>query len=207
MLKTLTLTSCIIVLFYGLLFLVISDPQPSFFQSLSKENEPIHLNTIPKIFDNTGSLKTGLKFQIDTIDYLNSFIGQKIILKNNFEIDEIIFGIENQQSLVIMAFRDGLVIKEAKNVIKANLPLSIPINLFASYNRNNPAIIKSSEQTLHIKLCEGIGFFGDFATIKMDLKEFEPNFQEATIIALNHGVLSPYQLASISVWKNYESFD
>ena len=83
MLKTLALISCIIVLFYGLLFLVISDPQPGFFQSLSKENEPIHLNTIPKIFDNAGSLKTGLKFQIDTIDYLNSFIGQKIILKNS----------------------------------------------------------------------------------------------------------------------------
>lgn len=206
-LKFLILTSCSIVLIYGTLFLTISDPQPSFFQSLSKQNEPILLSKIQKIFDEAGSLKTVLAFRIDTKKSLNSFIGQKIILKDNFEIDEIIFGIENQQSLVIMAFRDGLVIKEARNVIKANLPLSTPINLFASYNRNNPAIIKSSEQTLHVKLCEGMGFFGDFATIKMDLKEFQPNFQETALIALNHGALSPYQLASIAVWKNYKSFD
>ena len=76
-LKFLILTSCSIVLIYGTLFLTISDPQPSFFQSLSKQNEPILLSKIQKIFDEAGSLKTVLAFRIDTKKSLNSFIGQK----------------------------------------------------------------------------------------------------------------------------------
>tara|TARA_R110002049_G_scaffold304112_3_gene499104 strand:+ start:1320 stop:1952 length:633 start_codon:yes stop_codon:yes gene_type:complete len=207
LLKILVLISSTILLIYSILFLVAQDVEPSFTQSLSKQNEPIYYDKIEKSYDKAGSFKSVLGFTITTNDTLPSFVGQQIRLENNSKIDEIHFGISNQKYLILKLLKNGKIINEVGSNIKGNLPLMTSINLFASYHEDRPTIIKSSEQKLQVKLCEGSGFFGDFANVEIDLKELKPNFQEAELSALNEGVHAPYQLSTVSLWKNYESFD
>lgn len=199
-------TSAILIVL-SILFLIIKDPDPSFMKDLSRVNEPILLEKITTSFDKIGSFKSKITLIKTLSNNQNNFIYQIFDIKNNKSLDKINVGINSENKLVIELLKDDKVIQSASSKISHSIPQNTPISLFVSYHSDQPDIIKPSEKTLEVKLCEGNGFFGDIANLEIDMKEMEIHFEDAELIALNDGKNSAYKLEEISFWKDYESFD
>ncbi len=186
------------------IFYIIKDPEPTILMEIDDTNQFIKIEDLSSTYDKKGSFKLALSFQVnDSIDQ-PSFLGVKINTLND-SVDEVRVGINNQNSLTLALLKNNEIIETAETNVK--LPLNKSLNLFVTYQANQKDITKSNENSFSISVCEGIGFFGDLANLRLSLNGYTKALQPYSIETINSHSDPIFQKASLSVWKDYESFD
>jgi hypothetical protein len=194
-----TLIGLILTIFY-----IVKDSDPTIKIELNNSNQFIKIADLNSNGDKKGSFKLALSFQLTDSVNRESFIGVKINTQND-NIDALKVGIKNQRSLILEILKDKKILEVHKKNIK--LPLNKSLNLFATYQSNQKDVVKTNENTLSLRVCEGIGFFVDFANLRIKLNNHTETFQPYSIETVNSDSNLSFSKTSLSIWKDYESFD
>lgn len=207
------LTTCLSFIFLVTISaFMISDPYPDFNKKEVDQLDNIAIAKIETKNTVLGSFKSSVDFKQGSTNHNSKdFYGQNISIKDNPNMDQILVGVCNNliSRIEILNKNELIETKELGFMNKMTWGDTQKISV-EFYDQTNSK--HKDKSNISMRFYSGTGFFGDIATINLDLTKYGDLSGDKVISVFSKSIniqtiTNKPEFSNLSIWKDYKSFD
>jgi hypothetical protein len=206
LLKKLAAPAAVLALTPAVLFFLMRDPQPDFRQASPQFHQFTALNEVPSDHDRAGTWKSVATFRTLSPASEHSFFGQEISVQGNEQLDRIRIGITGNLISRIEIWKQDQLVETKELGFVGKMTWGKTHRMSVDF-RDATNARYAGKSNIHMRCYSGSGFLGDVATISMDLSDYGDLSGAKSIGMFSEGPQQAADVADLSIWKNYQSFD